>query len=264
MASIEEIWRKLRWSFANRGIAGTVRAIAPAGRRLLHRSDEVQPGRQAHPFDLRHGVETGGVIGGGSLGVGHAHDAFIIAYAGIAPSRFQAALVLWRGTLERHIAAEYAFVDVGCGKGRAMLLASEWPFREAAGVELNPELAEMARRNVAAWIEAGKARCPVRVENGDATEFILPPGPCLLFLYNSFAAPVLRRLLEGLVARARAGGGTVDVIYQNAQAEKEFRRRPELRLLWREALPLSDEDARADPVATAEDVTCAYRLESAG
>lgn len=43
---------------------------------------------------------------------------------------------------------ELTFVDLGAGKGRAMLLASELPFRRIVGVEFSPELCDVARRNL--------------------------------------------------------------------------------------------------------------------
>ena len=42
-------------------------------------------------------------------------------------------------------------IDIGAGMGRAVLLAAEMPFRLVVGVELNPTLAQIARRNLAIW-----------------------------------------------------------------------------------------------------------------
>jgi len=42
------------------------------------------------------------------------------------------------------------FVDLGCGKGSALLLAGEHPINRVIGVELGDHLAEQARRNIAA------------------------------------------------------------------------------------------------------------------
>ena len=36
--------------------------------------------------------------------------------------------------------SQLTFLDLGCGKGRAVLMASELPFREVLGVDLSPEL----------------------------------------------------------------------------------------------------------------------------
>ena len=43
---------------------------------------------------------------------------------------------------------EYEFVDVGCGKGRALIFAAEMGFRKVTGVEISPMLAEVASKNL--------------------------------------------------------------------------------------------------------------------
>ena len=45
----------------------------------------------------------------------------------------------------------YTFVDLGSGKGRALLVASEFPFREVVGVEFARELHEIACKNVRSY-----------------------------------------------------------------------------------------------------------------
>src|SRR5713226_561215 len=54
------------------------------------------------------------------------------------------------------------FVDLGCGKGRALILAHEAGFRNLIGVEMSPKLAAAARSNlqrlgIAATIVEGNA-----------------------------------------------------------------------------------------------------------
>lgn len=259
MGVAQRAWKKLRWSLAHRGAGGTARAFGAALRRRLPGGD-TGSAQQRHPFDLLHGTDTSGLVGGGDLATGHEHDAFITAYWGMAPSRFRGALERWRQTLDRP-AEDYTFVDIGCGKGRVVLMASASPFREVLGVELSPMLAEVARHNVELWRQAGKARCGIRVVEGDAVELQLPPGPCLVFIYNPFGAPVLRKLLVSLRDRVASGQGPLDVIYQNPDAEEEFRAFPEFRPLWREYLPLSDEDRTIDVMSTEKDATAAWRLE---
>jgi SAM-dependent methyltransferase len=40
------------------------------------------------------------------------------------------------------------FIDVGCGKGKAVLMAMEYGFKHVIGIDFSPELCELARRNV--------------------------------------------------------------------------------------------------------------------
>src|SRR5579863_10298253 len=102
-----------------------------------------------HPFDQVNGVRTSGLVAGRHLKSGHHHDRYSTAYYGVAPSVFTALIRRWARTLSHETIEEFAFIDLGAGMGRAVLLASEMPFREVIGVELNPTLARIARRNLA-------------------------------------------------------------------------------------------------------------------
>jgi SAM-dependent methyltransferase len=248
------LWRKLRWSIAQRGLLGTLRAVPAALTRTSSTAAQ-------HPFDQRYGTDTSGVIGGGSLATGHPHDVYITAYAGIAPSRFQAALEQWKTTLGSARVEDYTFIDLGCGKGRALLLASTLPFREVIGIELNPQLADSAERNAERWRILGQALCPIRVSVADATEPILPHTPTLIFLYNAFAEPLVHRLAENI---SSSHTDRVDLIYQNASFAEAFRPELGFRELSRTTLSLSPEDSSADPVASSDDITVLARMDVKG
>lgn len=260
------VWRKVRWSLAQRGWWGTLRAgsgrlWAQVGR-LWRREQEEEVVR--HPFDERYGVETSGLIGGGELVSGHEHDVFATAYYGIAPSVLRRSLVLWAASEGTGEVERYTFVDVGCGKGRAVMIAAEMPFLEARGVELNPELARVAAKNFAVWDRAGRARCGMRVACQDAAAMELPDGPCLLYLYNPFEETVLRKVLARLDSEAKRTGQRVDVLYQNPQSEGLFMELAGFHEMWREVIALSEEDRAADCVSTVEDVCVAFRREGRG
>ena len=236
--------RQVRWSIASRGVGGTALL---AVRRLMGRdAGRERAEARVSPFDLEHGVDTGGRIGGSHLGAGHAHDRYSTAYLGTPPSRFRAAIERWRTMPEVRAMGEYAFFDVGCGKGRAVMLASEMGFREVAGVELDPGLARVARENLATWCEQGGARCAVRVLEGDAAEVPLPELPCVIFLYNPFRGPVLRKLLERLEEHAGQRAGEIDVIYLVPEQAAEFAGFPRFRRMWEGMVAMSEEDRRWD------------------
>ena len=246
--------KKIRWSLAHRGVAGTVRsAWMSLGRRLRRQSLVV------HPFDLKHGTDTGGLIPGSELGVGHRHDLFIAGYAGVPPSGFRAAMARWQSLGLPYRIEEYAFVDLGCGKGRAVLLASALGFREVVGVELNAGLAEVARSNVAIWIAAGMARSPIRIECRDAAEGDWPWGPCLVYLYNPFAEKVMRVVVEALLEQFGDRRDELEIVYQKPEQAAVLE--TDFELVWRGVCPLSEEDRVSDPVADPRDETRVYRLK---
>lgn len=98
-----------------------------------------------------------------------------------------------------------AFVDVGCGMGRALLLAAEHPFKQVVGIELSPALHAIARENLAT--ARGLAlRCrDMRIRRGDARRFRFPKGDLVVFLFNPFDHEVLRVVLDRIVGSRRSG-----------------------------------------------------------
>jgi len=41
---------------------------------------------------------------------------------------------------------DYDFVDIGCGKGRSIMLASDFPFRSITGIEISKTLCAIAKK----------------------------------------------------------------------------------------------------------------------
>ena len=223
------------------------------------RRDTPVEAKLRHPFDERYGVETSGLIPGEELRSGHKHDVFNTAYYAMAPSRFQRVMESWLAD-ESHPAIEnYSFVDLGCGKGRAVLMASEFRFREVVGVELHASLANIAEANVAAWNSAKRAICPVQIVCQDATEFMFPQGPCLLYLFHPFRSPVLERLIERIETDFASRHGMLDLIYFNPEGGELIEAHGGFERLWTGTVTMSEEDAAADRVASADDLCSVYR-----
>lgn len=203
-------------------------------------------GYTRHPFDLENSVRTSGIIPGRFLRTGHRHDRHSTAYFGVAPSVFRGLIASWRRSKQCAPVEQFTFVDVGAGMGRAMLLASELPFRRVEGIELNPALAGIARRNVAKWKAAGRSSSPMRVTCGDAVDFRFPNTPCLLFLFNPFGASVMRRLLVRLAQHFRDRPRELDLIYVNREQEHVFESQRGFVRLFLGEIRRSRRDAIAD------------------
>lgn len=191
-------------------------------------------------------MRTSGLVAGRDLGSGHRNDRHITAYYAIAPSVFQGMLARWRWRRPVAPLDAYSFLDLGAGMGRALLLAAEHPFRAVVGVELHPTLARIARRNLALWRAMGRVEAPTRVCCRDAATFPLPPGPCLVFLFNPFGAPVLRRLLRNWKNGLAGQAGPVDLLYVNDEHADLLAREPGFERLFRGKVLRSRADAAAD------------------
>ena len=111
--------------------------------------------------------------------------------------------------------AQFTFVDIGSGKGRTLLLASEYPFRRVIGVELLPELNEIARENISNF-KSEKRQCSA-LESicGDAREFVFPNEPLLVYLFNPLTESGLTQVARNLEQSVRAHPRPVLVLYHN-------------------------------------------------
>jgi SAM-dependent methyltransferase len=122
----------------------------------------------------------------------------------------------------------YTFLDLGSGKGRALLLAAMYPFARIVGVEVQPGLDAIARQNIERFADGGQ-RCH-RIESlcADAREYAFPPTNLVLYLFNPFPDYVLRQVLANLVASARRAPRSIFVLYNAPFEQQEFARVPEL------------------------------------
>ncbi|MGA7382698.1 MAG: class I SAM-dependent methyltransferase [Terriglobales bacterium] len=115
---------------------------------------------------------------------------------------------------------DFTFIDIGSGKGRTLLMASDYPFRRIVGVELLPELHRVAQDNIAKY-KPDSQRCLV-IESlcGDAREFVFPPEPTVLYLFNPLPEAGLIQLLTNLEQSLQEHPRPVFVIYPNPVLER--------------------------------------------
>lgn len=198
---------------------------------------------RVHPFDRAAGTDTSGVVSAAEL-PDHEARAHAVCYAGSQPSLLRQALA----TLPELDAC--TFVDLGCGKGRALLVASEFPFRDILGVELSAPLARIARRNAALVARRFPQRTAVRVVVADASSFHLPHGDLVLFLYHPFGAELVARVVTGVEAALKAAPCTLYVIYYNPVAGHCFDASPLLRRRFARTLPYAPDERGYGPDET--------------
>jgi SAM-dependent methyltransferase len=228
----------------------------------LRSAAKIAPNRDAlHPFDKRHGTDTGGYLSPEDLVTGQANDAQNYGYSAIAPSVFRAAIERWRETLPA-VAGRleaYTFVDVGAGKGRVLLLASELPFRKIVGVELHPRLAQAAEQNVERWRRTSRSKSSIRVVQQDALKFQWPRPPLLVYLYNPFHCSLVAQLAQSLAALPASSASLVDVLYANPTCADALAASGSFSHLWTVRIEMDEADHKADPYGTANDLVSAFR-----
>jgi hypothetical protein len=125
--------------------------------------------------------------------------------------------------------SDFTFIDLGSGKGRVLLMASDRPFRRILGVELLPELHRVAMENRLKY-QSDSQQC-VRIESicADARQFVFPAEPSVLYLFNPLAEEGLRQLLGNLELSIRRNPRVVYVLYHNPALQHVFADSPVLK-----------------------------------
>ncbi|HUS34236.1 MAG TPA: class I SAM-dependent methyltransferase [Verrucomicrobiae bacterium] len=183
-------------------------------------------------FDGEWGVDTSGILAPPRSGSNWAHA---VRYEGCRATDLEKTL----RTLESAgvTFSDYTFVDFGAGKGRAVLVACRFPFQKVQGVEYSAELCDVARANLQRFPDQEKRCRAAEIVCADASECSIPDGQLVIFLFNPFGEPVMKRLIENIIASGRKSAPRIILIYF----------RPEFGYLWKEAgfveLPNAPESA---------------------
>jgi len=135
-------------------------------------------------FDRDAGTRTAGTVMLRRLRIPSPNKSVGVRYEPVDPVTFAQAI--------HYVPKTGTFVDLGCGKGRALILANRAGFRKLIGVEFSPALAAASRRNLAALgIEAKIVEC-------DAVNFVFPEESCVIYMYNPFGRKVLQQIVPKL------------------------------------------------------------------
>ncbi len=185
--------------------------------------------------DRRLGISTAGRITLDRLGLRH-------------PERVSYEPSPWR-TLRLvlspdEVGAHDVFIDVGAGKGRVVIeAAAHYDFGRVIGLELSPELASVARANVAA---ASRLRChDVEITVGDATQFAVPDDVTIVFLYNPFRGSIFEQFMTCVLASLDRRPRALRLIYRTPFEHERLLATGRFRLM-REHRPLRPTESLRD------------------
>jgi SAM-dependent methyltransferase len=109
-------------------------------------------------------------------------------------------------------APRVTFIDLGCGKGRGLILAHQAGFRDLIGVEMSAKLGKTAMANLR------KLGINADIVQADAAAYDFPPRPLVVFMYNPFGIPTMQPVIDKL----RSSRYPVHVIYINPQHRALF------------------------------------------
>jgi hypothetical protein len=222
---------RIRRSLAERGLLRTLLS-APALPVHLFRewrtAKKLTRESSRSEFDLQHGVDTDGDVGGGNTelrGRTYLSDLQIPSenwiygqdYSPIVPERFFRILRTLNVDFK-----DFVFVDFGSGKGRALLLASDFPFKKIIGIEFSPELHAIAESNIRKYSSPTQLCKSLQSLCMDFTQFALPPDPCVVYLLDPCRAAIHLKILENIRKSWQANPRKILIAYVSPLSEQVY------------------------------------------
>ncbi len=164
----------------------------------------VRDGRIVDDFDRQYGTDTAATRPIWQLDVSSKNARFGVRYQPSNESDIEAARDFIGQSPDR-----FTFIDLGSGKGRCLIIAARLGFRSVVGVEFARELSEIAQSNLKkVGFETALAL------HMDATDYVFPPGPMLVYMYNPFRAEVMSKVIDNLRQRcSQRPGDDIYVVY---------------------------------------------------
>jgi SAM-dependent methyltransferase len=111
------------------------------------------------------------------------------------------------------------FLDMGSGKGRALLVASEFPFAKIVGIELSENLHRIAEENVRRYHPASQQCAAFDLKCMDALDYAYGDDPVVLFLFDPFGREILHSVIANLEASLKERPREAYVVYVYPQYE---------------------------------------------
>lgn len=202
------IWLKHYWRLSCYGLrtAGLGASIA------AFRSDVANAAAQSDDFDALHGTETSASVFPWDAGLSRQEQAQSIVYMASDRTSFQQMLMatgLRQGDFRR-----FAFIDIGSGKGRVVLMAGEYPFASVTGVELSPPLVATAWGNAQCCRGLARQCGTMQFVQKNATHFCFPAQPLVLYFYHPFITSTMELVMDNLVTSLKVFPRPVFILYR--------------------------------------------------
>ena len=161
-------------------------------------------------FDQQFGVDTAGRINQVELNINNPNQLHAAPYGGSDPKFFRDAI----GALSIDY-QHFVFIDFGSGKGRAILMATEYPFKRIIGVEFSEELHKIAQDNIRRFHSDTSKCTDVESICMDAMDYTLPNDCLICYFCNPFDETLMARTVAHIRTSFLHNPREIFIVYYN-------------------------------------------------
>ncbi len=113
------------------------------------------------------------------------------------------------------------FLDMGCGKGRALCIAAHAGFKQVTGIDFSKDLCDSAKENLAITVKK-ISTFSFKVINNDAFYFEIPDDVDCIFFFNPFDEIIMSAVVNNIFESLQNNPRKINIIYVNPLHKEQF------------------------------------------
>ena len=158
-------------------------------------------------FDLFYNVETQLRIGESSKLNNH-----------YAPTYYSVIKESFRSIKDRN---KLTFIDVGCGKGKVLLVASDFGFKEIIGIELSKKLLITCKINLNNYKKLKVKKKSIKLININATKYKIT-NENVFYFFDPFSKIILDNFLKKILESFKKNKRKIYIIFANPPKQNKL------------------------------------------
>lgn len=106
------------------------------------------------------------------------------------------------------------FLDIGCGRGRALCVAAHYGFNQITGIDFSETFCGEATKNVAA-VKKEISSVSFSIIHQDAAAWGIPGDTDCIFLFNPFDKIIMKKVVNNIIKSLETSPRVLNIIYAN-------------------------------------------------
>ena len=113
------------------------------------------------------------------------------------------------------------FIDVGCGKGKVLLVASDFGFKKIIGIDLSKKLLHICKQNIYNYKKLKHKKKLIKLINIEATKYKVT-NENVFYFFDPFSGLVLNTFLKNILLSFKKNKRVIYIIFANPPKQNKL------------------------------------------
>jgi len=130
-----------------------------------------------------------------------------------------------------NLQSRQTFLDLGCGKGRVLLLAAAEGFKDIRGIEFSPVLQQIAKKNCKQYLTKKHTTQGITILEMDVRNYQFEGDEEVVFMFDPFSESVLKTVVDNMKKPLATPKCKLTIIYRSPVHKDIFASDPDFSLV---------------------------------